>query len=416
MRYVSGFVALSIGLCLLAAAVTLGLIGGVATASVTDQTAIHMGTDQPAGPVGQIQAPEQAYQTEMIIELQPDQSAEWTVTTSYEFADAEQREAFETTAQEYEAGDSAAGPRIEPFENIAVQASETTDREMELTGVSREATVNETAGELRLSFTWSQFLSREEGRLSLGDVFVVGEDERWLRSLSESQVLRIRAPDGYSIESSTVSFEENTVVQRGPHRFDTEEHISMTFEESQPSTPDDVDSGIPGDTNGDLGRLLAVIAGAAVVVGALAIGVFLWRRRTDSATTAAGGTATTTADREGSQPGNESTPAQNIDAESEADTAEDLSLLSDEERVERLLEQNGGRMKQAAIVAETEWSDAKVSQLLSAMAADDRVEKLRLGRENLISLPETSPADPGDEPDADAANGTEGDENGPGSR
>jgi uncharacterized membrane protein len=45
-------------------------------------------------------------------------------------------------------------------------------------------------------------------------------------------------------------------------------------------------------------------------------------------------------------------------------------------------------MKQAAIVDETGWSDAKVSQLLSSMADDGRVEKLRLGRENLISLPD----------------------------
>lgn len=45
-------------------------------------------------------------------------------------------------------------------------------------------------------------------------------------------------------------------------------------------------------------------------------------------------------------------------------------------------------MKQANIVKETGWSDAKVSQLLSAMADEERVEKLRLGRENLISLPD----------------------------
>jgi len=55
------------------------------------------------------------------------------------------------------------------------------------------------------------------------------------------------------------------------------------------------------------------------------------------------------------------------------------SLLSDEERVERLLEDNGGRMRQADIVAKTGWSDAKVSQLLSAMAELGRVEKAPAG-------------------------------------
>jgi hypothetical protein len=83
----------------------------------------------------------------------------------------------------------------------------------------------------------------------------------------------------------------------------------------------------------------------------------------------------------------------------------DRSLLSDEERVERLLAENGGRMRQADIVDETDWSDAKVSQLLSAMADEGRVDKLRLGRENLISLPDG--ADDGG--DGDGGNGDGGD-------
>ena len=45
-------------------------------------------------------------------------------------------------------------------------------------------------------------------------------------------------------------------------------------------------------------------------------------------------------------------------------------------------------MKQARIVKETGWSNAKVSQLLSSMDEDDRIDKLRIGRENLISFPD----------------------------
>ncbi len=406
MRCVSRFVALSVGLCLLAAAVAFGIAGGVPAAAIGDQP-VHAGTDYPAERTAQIQAAEQASQTEIVVALQPDQSAEWTVTTSYEFADATQREAFETTAEQYEAGDGEAGPRVDPFENIAAQASETTGRDMEITAVSREATVNQTAGELRVSFTWSQFLSRERGRLSLGDVFVVGEDERWLRSLSEDQVLRIRAPAGYSIESSTVSFEQNTVVQRGPHQFDTEEHISMTFEESGPSNPN----------SEEFPPFITVAAAGAVLLGGLAIGVLLWRRRTDATDAPAGADTVADTHENGSQRVPPSESGSGSETASAASAAEDLSLLSDEERVERLLERNGGRMKQAAIVTETEWSDAKVSQLLSAMAANDRVEKLRLGRENLISLPGTSPVDSGDEAaESDPTNGTKGSDTDPDSR
>lgn len=61
-------------------------------------------------------------------------------------------------------------------------------------------------------------------------------------------------------------------------------------------------------------------------------------------------------------------------------------LLTDEDRVLHLLDRHGGRMKQSRIVEGTDWSKAKVSRLLSSMAEDEAIEKLSLGRENVISL------------------------------
>jgi hypothetical protein len=65
----------------------------------------------------------------------------------------------------------------------------------------------------------------------------------------------------------------------------------------------------------------------------------------------------------------------------------------DRAQVEWLLGSNGGRMKQATVVSETGWSNAKVSQVLDSMADEGRVEKLRLGRETLITLPEEHSAE-----------------------
>lgn len=67
-------------------------------------------------------------------------------------------------------------------------------------------------------------------------------------------------------------------------------------------------------------------------------------------------------------------------------TAHSPELLTDEDRVRHLLDRHGGRMKQSMIVEETEWSKAKVSRLLSAMADDGEIQKLPIGRENLIAL------------------------------
>ncbi|WP_160134359.1 helix-turn-helix transcriptional regulator [Halococcus salsus] len=60
--------------------------------------------------------------------------------------------------------------------------------------------------------------------------------------------------------------------------------------------------------------------------------------------------------------------------------------LTDADRVLALLRSHGGRMKQTRIVEETEWSKAKVSRLLSSMNDDGSIQKLSIGRENIISL------------------------------
>jgi uncharacterized membrane protein len=80
-------------------------------------------------------------------------------------------------------------------------------------------------------------------------------------------------------------------------------------------------------------------------------------------------------------------------AESAEPAVPDEELLTDEDRVIQMLEDSGGRMKQANIVDETGWSKSKVSMLLSDMEEDGDISKLRVGRENIVSLK-------GHEPDA----------------
>lgn len=75
------------------------------------------------------------------------------------------------------------------------------------------------------------------------------------------------------------------------------------------------------------------------------------------------------------------------------DLATDSSSHPDAWQVHRLLADNGGRLPQSEIVERTDWSKSKVSRVLSAMAEDDQIRKIQLGRENLV-------ARPGDEPDS----------------
>ena len=68
------------------------------------------------------------------------------------------------------------------------------------------------------------------------------------------------------------------------------------------------------------------------------------------------------------------------------DTQSDEELLTDEERIQRLLVQAGGRMSQADIVESTHWSGPSVSRKLSAMEADGLITRVQVGRGNLVFL------------------------------
>lgn len=67
-------------------------------------------------------------------------------------------------------------------------------------------------------------------------------------------------------------------------------------------------------------------------------------------------------------------------------------MVPDDQVVERLLDVAGGRLKQGNIVEATGWSKSKVSRLLSSMDDQDRIQKVRIGRENLICLPGHEPS------------------------
>jgi len=328
--------------------------------------------------------------TTFTINLRSDRDADWVVTVEYDLETDGQQQAFGSLAEEFEAGtqdDSLAGPagiQIDLYENLAALASERTDREMTISNVERSAELEDGVGTLELSFTWSEFLEEQtddenDEQLVFNDALGAPDEGTWLRSLGENQQLRITTPGGYSITSANVAFSQNTVDIEGPHTFDPDDHIKITLEPSP------------------FGGVSWELLGAAVVVAAAIIGgAFLLRRRDVPTSPAANGGVDTEPAGQSTDPSTDSpstTSSAEPAAEADAEPAEDLSLLADDERVLRLLDDNGGRMRQAEIVAETKWSDAKVSQLLSSMAEDDQITKLRIGRENLISLPDVDALD-----------------------
>jgi uncharacterized membrane protein len=66
---------------------------------------------------------------------------------------------------------------------------------------------------------------------------------------------------------------------------------------------------------------------------------------------------------------------------------------SKEDEVFQVIKEHGGQMRQADLVDETEWSKATVSRLLSTLEDDGRVEKIRVGRGNVVRLTEGADED-----------------------
>ncbi|AGB38217.1 helix-turn-helix transcriptional regulator [Natronococcus occultus] len=361
--------------------------------------------------------------------------AVWQIESRFLLSDDEETDAFLEYAEEIRDGERGDVYDRGLFEPHVEAAEETTDREMTLRedgweepavyddGDSASDESEPMVGVLTYSFTWTGFAAVDGNRVHVGDAFQ-GTDGPWLSTLADDQRLVIQSPANYGFHDYNlpVSPQDSALVVDGPYQF-SEGELETTFLRG-------AGDGATGSTGGLLPASTELFVGALVVIAAIGVAGYALIRRVGAnrlSATAAAVLASDESDRadetaERSAKGDErrrgpvdsasrrgpvtdTTYRESTDEpagqtfayaeDSSADDADavDLELLSDEERVLRLLRQNGGRMKQGSIVSETGWSNAKVSQLLSQMADDGDIEKLRIGRENLITLPEVDPTE-----------------------
>jgi hypothetical protein len=330
------------------------------------------------------------------VQLQDNGDAQWNISATYELENVNDSGAFDALARSFTAGEANNGYSVDVFRAVAPEVSEQVGRPMEITGENRRATTvsgeNNSTGVLTLTFTWTNF-SQVTNETLVVDSFA----GTWFGDLGSDQTLTIMPPEGYdpdTVEPGT-SVVDGAYRWEGPQAFDVGQP-SLVFTTAPP----------PAEPPEDSFPLAAVasVVGVVVVVGGLAVayarGVLPTFSRRDGEGEASDEPPATTDDSPAPEPepdasaggsaANGGTGTAGTDESGEPAGAAggvDPELLSDEERVERLLEANGGRMKQSKIVEETRWSTAKVSQLLSSMDDEGRIEKLRIGRENLISLP-----------------------------
>ncbi|WP_435062029.1 helix-turn-helix transcriptional regulator [Halobaculum sp. EA56] len=344
--------------------------------------------------------------------VQPDGDAAWRIAYRIELTDENTTAAFESLRADIRENSSAYVDRFAArIESTVAVAENATGREMAATNFSvtarRDAFPTSTDyGVVVYTFTWKNFAATPEERIVAGDALAG-------LFLDSGTVLTVAWPERYEVR---------TVVPEPDERTDT----SVTWRGERNFGPDQPRVTVAPASVLPVGP--ASLAAAAVVLLGV-VGALLLRRRgtfplvderdgggglaaddgatvppsgPDDAGTGAEAGATgdasgagaaadadgATAAADASDPSGAGADADSGDGESDADATPPEELLSPHERVVRLVEDNGGRMKQADVTEELGWSAARTSQVVGDLRDDGTIESFRLGRENVLRLPD----------------------------
>ncbi|MFB6303705.1 MAG: helix-turn-helix transcriptional regulator [Haloferacaceae archaeon] len=282
-------------------------------------------------------------------------SASWTVEYRIRLDDANVTAAFDDLQADVRSNRSAYVDRFERRMAGTVAAAENaTGREMRLANVTVTAErrqLPQSYGVVSYRFEWHGFAAVDGERLLIGDALgglFLDAESRLVISWPEGYEATSISPDGYEER-------DRSVVWSGP----------VDFGPDQPRVVVRPAGGFPTG---------AVAAGVLALLG-VAGAVVLYRRRvraaSDAGTGAGAGAAGGATGAEGAA---EEPPEE---------------LLSPEERVLRFVRERGGRVKQQEVVSEFDWTAARTSQVVGNLREDDRIETFRLGRENVLTLPDT---------------------------
>jgi len=337
----------------------------------------------------------EADSTEFRITVYANASARWTFTYTRVLENDTEREQFESFAAEFERNETDAYREFQTTATgLTARARNVTGRAMRARDFSRSAglggdCVAQECGTIRMGFTWTAFAAEDGDRLVIGDVFGTGlyvsPDMNLVVEAGPGLAFASASPETYNDPDLDIS-ERRSITYRGEQSFadrrprvvfvpDVEGAGTATRTPTRTRTvAPDASPSSPSPTDAAGGGFPMGLVGAVVLLVGAGAGYAWWRR--------GGGVAAP----EQPGPGDGGGGAAAEQSVTGAPAVPEEELLTDEDRVVSLLEENGGRMKQVAIVEETGWSKSKVSMLLSDMEDEGAISKLRVGRENIISL------------------------------
>ncbi|AEM57073.1 hypothetical protein HISP_07485 [Haloarcula hispanica N601] len=368
--------------------------------------AAPLAMSQPADESVGVQTPDRFDRTTFQVTLYQNGSAEWAIVHRTPLENDTDQQQFEEFAEAFEQTEQPLYQNFVEQSTLLTQyGTNVTGRNMSATNYDRSASVDplQNTGTVRMSFRWHNFAVVEGDSIVVSDVFdggfYIGSSQSFVFERGpELAFVNVKPePDSQSTPDSLKNSE--SVTWNGEQSFnDRRPYVELQPRETGQSAGTEQRTTAGGDTpseaaGGPSWMLPAAIVGLIVVAG----GVAAWRSGAlgqvlgtdnDEPPAASPSAATDTEQSSTAPPGD----AAATDTPDEP-AVPDEELLTDSDRVRKLLEENGGRMKQVDIVDSTDWSKSKVSMLLSDMEDDGDISKLRVGRENIISLA-------GQEPDA----------------
>jgi hypothetical protein len=357
---------------------TLGLVVGIAAggplAAQSPAGVVSGDATDPEG--GEYGVPLQEGDVDRIVmevDVEADGSAAWRIEHRIRLDDAATTAGFEETRRSIEADREAVLANFtETIRAMATTAETETGRAMVVenvsVAVSREQLPQE-YGVVAYSFRWYGFAD-PDGDLRVGDavpgLFLDGKTTLLVSWPGEATLATV-SPDPDDRR-------DKAVVWHGPLEFASGEPAIVLESETLSFGPDlvwDVSS------NDSLVALTVLVLFAGMVsTGSVA----LYRRL-------GGGTEAPDTGEGESGSGRDAGTAEPASAGDTGVLPEEL--LSNEERVLRLLDDRGGRVKQQDVVEALDWSETKTSEVVSELREADRIEVYRLGRNNVLALPET---------------------------
>ncbi|RKD95433.1 putative membrane protein [Halopiger aswanensis] len=331
------------------------------------------------------------------IELEANGTARWSISVRTRLTNESDVEDYRAFQEQFRADRETYRDRFEQrMTGVVSGAADATGRNMTASAFRAETSIQELPrrwGVVTYSVTWTNFATVADDAVVVGDVFEGG------LYLGDGDYLEVVPPAEYEPTETSpppTETEGRTVVWTGPEEF-ADQQPTVRFE------PAESDATAADETTASSGSFspplvgVASIAALALVLGGIAVAVVSDRKPVARIRARLSGAFSSASGPADSADGEATGAATGVadDGASSADGADSASppdpeLLTDEDRVRRLLERNGGRIRQAEIADELEWSASKTSRVVSAMADEGTVEKLRIGRENVIDLLEDS--------------------------